>query len=91
MGVEEFEPSLVAKHKTPEVPSEGVTHLPCSCQMHFPGLSSKTGQKRGFYGRCGSSPHGSGAVLAEDEGRLLPSALTLGMKRVEPIHFYGRR
>lgn len=60
--------SLLAKHKTPAVPSERVTRLPRSCQMHFPGLSSKTGQKRGCYGRCGSFPNGSGAVLAGDVG-----------------------
>lgn len=66
-GMGEFEPALVAKQKIPEVPqTEGCYPLPRSCQMHFLGLSSKTGQKRGFYGRCGSFPHGSGAVLAGD-------------------------
>lgn len=55
MGMGEFERSMW-----------GVTHLQHSCQMHLPGLSSKTGQKRGFYGKCGSFPQGSGAVLAGD-------------------------
>lgn len=64
MGVGEFEPSLVAKHKTPE----GITLLLLSCLRHLPGLSSKTGQKRSFCGRCGSFPQGSGAVLARNVG-----------------------
>lgn len=55
MGVGEFEPSLVAKHKTPEVPQRGVTCLPHSCQMHLPGLSSKMGQKEAFMEDVGHS------------------------------------
>lgn len=64
MGVGEFEPSLVAKHKTPE----GITLLPHSCLRHLPGPSNKTGQKRGFCGRCGSFPQGPGAVQAGNVG-----------------------
>lgn len=62
MRMGEFEPSMWQSIK----PQRGVIHLPHSCQMHLPGLSSKTGQNRGFYGRCGSFPQGSGAVLAGD-------------------------
>lgn len=62
MGVGEFEPPLWQSIK----PQSGVTHLPHSCLMHLPGLSRKIDQKRGFYGRCGSFPQGSGAVLARD-------------------------
>lgn len=64
MGMGEFEPH--PKHKTPEVLQRGITHLAHSCQMHLAGLSSKTRQKRGFYGKFGSFPQGPGAVLAGD-------------------------
>lgn len=52
----------MAKHKTPEGGYPSATLLPDA----LAGLSSKTGQNRGFYGRCGSFPQGSGAVLAGD-------------------------